>query len=270
MFRLMILLSLFAISSFNCFASDIYEIDVIFYDKQYPNTSANADFVNEKAALAEQATNKEFKELFMNNSMNAIIVDKFGYDYNVPFKGYIEITDGEISRYRFEGITPSVDMSGEKVFNSPRISYDLYMKELHDGKDLYREIKTNNAPDQTNKAVFRNQDVTKNKFWGYWGNYVTRCNQLKKYNAMLSDESIPMVEDSSFFKYQINSDISLSVLKDESTAFLSSNNDEGEKIITQWSHLKNKIDFLVPEIIIFLPLQKNLWVKFGSGKSPSV
>lgn len=93
------------------YAAHVYELDMTLEMEMHPESGELVKDVPQFMEWTENQTDPEAKEVYQNSAVNSIVVDKMGYKYQVPIKGYVETENGEIKRYRFEHISATVDIS---------------------------------------------------------------------------------------------------------------------------------------------------------------
>lgn len=253
------LLILFLFSSqFICSATVVYEIDFMYYAKFYPDSGNDTNTIEYYLSSAEKAKDQDVKEKLLNNATNTINADIYGYEYNIPFCGFIVLEDNKITKYRFEGILPGVDASSEKVYSTPKINYSLHVMEFYNGKDFYQELYDINTPENITRVVYRDDDFISSNCIGLWRNYLLKCIRFDNLISQIDAGSLKLVDGSIVEVYRIDDKTEFHLLQDRSEAFIIRDKMGTKKMTSKWNRIKEKHDLLIPEIEFYTEIGEQI------------
>ena len=237
-------------------SADLYKIDFMFEVTQHPGSVKNVETVEQHVSWINNVTGEKIQTKLTASSHNQTIADASGYSYHTPFAGYFEIANKKILRYRFEGIVPGEDASGDRINKTPLISYKLYMLEIHDGKDFFQETYNIDSADIKRKVVYHNKEINNSEILGPWRNYLQKCLDFEKYWSETKNKNNYMESDAEASQYKIGLNRKFSVSKDNSKAFLTINKGDIQSVITRWNQLNTMVEIFVPEIELLSEFQK--------------
>lgn len=232
------------------YAAHVYELDMTLEMEMHPESGELVKDVPQFMEWTENQTDPEAKEVYQNSAVNSIVVDKMGYKYQVPIKGYVETENGEIKRYRFEHISATVDISSPTPYSQPVITYNEFQKYIHNGKDFYIETQSL-SDDSTIKQVFRDEALILPFRSTHWHNYLLYCCNLKQYQDRIAEGLIPAADDGTQKTYGIREDLEFTIMADGSTAYARWKDKGTWRVTARWNQMTQTTDLFVPQLVMY-------------------